>query len=96
MIQLLQVNKIKYKFYKLGSPKYISPEVLTKKAPANPSMDVWALGIILYKILFVVYPFEGESRKEIFDKIKKGEFEYNEKLCQNISISCLSLISSML
>ena len=55
-------------------------------------MDVWALGIILYKILFGVYPFEGESRKEIFDKIKKGEFEYNEKLCQNISISCLSLI----
>jgi len=25
-------------------------------------------------------PFEGESRKEIFDKIKKGEYEISQKV----------------
>jgi len=39
-------------------------------------MDVWALGIILYKMLFGIYPFEGETRKEIFEKIKKGDFKF--------------------
>ncbi len=31
-----------------GSLKYIAPEVLVKKATANPSLDIWALGVILY------------------------------------------------
>ena len=35
-------------------------------------MDIWALGIILYILLFGDYPFDGESRKEIGDKIKIG------------------------
>jgi len=39
-------------------------------------MDVWALGIILYKMIFGIFPFEGETRKEIFEKIKKGDFEF--------------------
>jgi len=39
-------------------------------------MDVWSLGIMLYKMLYGVFPFEGESRKEIFEKIKKGEFDF--------------------
>ena len=55
----------------------MSPEVLIKNAPANPSMDVWALGIILYKMIFGSYPFEGDTRKEIFDKMKKGDFEFD-------------------
>ena len=50
----------------------MSPEVLVHKAPANPSMDIWALGIILYKMIYGIYPFEADSRKEIFEKIKKG------------------------
>jgi serine/threonine protein kinase len=39
----------------------MSPEVLIKKAPANPSMDIWALGVILYRMIYGIYPFEGEN-----------------------------------
>lgn len=54
----------------------MSPEVLIRKAPANPSMDIWALGVILYRMLFGIYPFDGDSRREIFDKIKIAEYSY--------------------
>ena len=54
----------------------MSPEVLIKKAPANPSMDIWALGVILYRMIYGVYPFEGDSVQKIFDKIKRGDFEF--------------------
>ena len=33
-------------------------------------MDIWALGIILYLLLFGDYPFDGNNRKEIAEKIK--------------------------
>lgn len=40
-------------------------------------MDIWAMGVILYQMLHGYCPFEGETRKEIFDKIKKGDYEFN-------------------
>lgn len=48
LIPLAQV--LKKNSYK-GSPRYISPEVLLFNTPANPSIDVWALGVILFKML---------------------------------------------
>ena len=29
-----------------------------------------------HKMIFGIFPFEGETRKEIFEKIKKGDFEF--------------------
>ena len=64
----------------------MSPEVLIYKSPANPSMDIWSLGIILYKMIYGVYPFDAESRKEIFEKIKKGNFEFPDDV--EVSLCC--------
>lgn len=57
----------------------MSPEVLINRAPAHPSMDIWALGVILYRMIFGIYPFEGETRRDIFDKIKKGDYVFPDK-----------------
>lgn len=59
-----------------GSPKYISPEVLLYNSSANPSMDIWALGVILFRMVYGVYPFEAGTIKELFEKIKKGTFTF--------------------
>lgn len=80
----------------VGSPKYLSPEVITSNAPAHPSMDIWALGIILYKMLHGVYPFEADNRRDIFEKIKKGDFVFNPDIVDITSKCCISLIKLML
>ncbi len=80
----------------IGSSRYISPEVLTKNAPANPSMDVWALGIMLYKMLLGSYPFDADTRKEIFEKVRKGEYSFDKQLVTGVSCAAIGLIISML
>jgi len=80
----------------LGSPKYMSPEVLTDKSPAKPSMDIWSMGIILYRILHGYFPFQAETCKELFELIKKGEYSFDGKIKSSVSRCCLEFIDSML
>ena len=45
-----------------GTPNYIAPEVLDKKGHSF-EVDVWAVGCILYTLLFGRPPFETQSLK---------------------------------
>ncbi len=42
----------------LGTPLYISPELLENK-PYNEKTDMWSLGVILYELFALVVPFQG-------------------------------------
>ena len=37
---------------------------------------MWSLGILFYVMLQGNYPFRAKSENELFEKIKKGHFEY--------------------
>jgi|JI6StandDraft_1071083.scaffolds.fasta_scaffold06724_6 serine/threonine protein kinase len=43
-----------------GTEKYMAPEIL-KNQPYNRSVDIWALGILLFFMLFAEYPFKGHD-----------------------------------
>ena len=60
---------------KVGTPLYMSPEVLRGKGYAFKS-DVWSLGCILYELAVLRSPFkeEGLSLYGLFQKISKGEY----------------------
>jgi hypothetical protein len=47
-----------------GTPLYLSPERLAG-APARPSCDIYALGVLLYFLVTGAYPVDGETREEI-------------------------------
>ena len=42
----------------MGSPYYVSPEML-KDCKAEPASDYWALGCIIFKLIFGEIAFDG-------------------------------------
>lgn len=45
-----------------GTLSYMAPETLMgTETMANPAMDVWALGIMMYVMLFSRFPFKGNT-----------------------------------
>ena len=59
----LQTNNDKLN---VGTLRYMAPETLNKTYnKIGPSIDVWALGVILFVMLFGHMPFDGETPSEI-------------------------------
>ncbi|MFN8096076.1 MAG: serine/threonine-protein kinase [Vicinamibacteria bacterium] len=52
----------------LGTPSYISPELL-QGAPVDPRTDMWAVGVILYEMLSGRRPFEAATISGLVHKI---------------------------
>jgi len=77
----------------IGTPITMSPELL-KRLPYNISVDIWALGAMLYKMIFGMYPLEYEAGKLTY-LIEKGDYYIYENVLLNrnaleVIMKCLS------
>ena len=80
---------------KAGTVKFLPPEILSgKELSSNTKLDMWALGIILYRMVEGCYPFDGKNYKEIINNIFKNKLEFNPKI--KISIPLKQLIEGLL
>ncbi|XP_052864206.1 serine/threonine-protein kinase pkn6-like [Anopheles cruzii] len=57
-----------------GSPAYISPDVLAGKPYRGKPSDIWALGVILYTLIYGRYPFLDNTPAGLFRKIREVDF----------------------
>jgi serine/threonine protein kinase len=68
-----------------GSLSYMPPEVLDNTCTqAKPSIDVWALGCILFAMLIGRLPMHGHTPEEQLEKIDKfsklGVLNFSERI----------------
>ena len=57
-----------------GSPNYAAPEVVSTKLYAEPEVDVWSCGVILYCFLCGSLRFAEDSLPALFREVKDGMY----------------------
>ena len=53
----------------VGTPIFMSPEQATGEEKKDLRMDVWSIGVLLYRIITGTYPFQGENVPAILFQI---------------------------
>ena len=94
LMDLISGEKTVIMFESVGTPNYISPEVL--KGKYNQKCDIWSAGVILYAMLSGTFPFKGKSDKDIYKSILRKKYEYPDKIWKSISKEAKDLIDHML
>ena len=56
-----------------GTPFYFSPELIQSE-PYREASDVWALGVLLFELLTLVRPFNGNNIAVLALNITKGKY----------------------
>src|SRR3989339_801404 len=64
-------------FLPRGTTEYIAPEIL-KNETHNHKVDLYSLGIMLYRIIYKKFPFKSESVLEIYKEQIENEFDFPE------------------
>uniref|UniRef100_A0A4W5QYC3 non-specific serine/threonine protein kinase n=1 Tax=Hucho hucho TaxID=62062 RepID=A0A4W5QYC3_9TELE len=57
-----------------GSPLYASPEIVKGLPYHGPEVDCWAMGVLLYALVYGSMPFDGASYKALTEQISQGRY----------------------
>lgn len=70
----------------------MAPEIVRKEEYRGPPVDIWALGVVLFVMLTGVFPFKGNTDKELYTKICNSQHPNIDYL----SIEAQNLLKLML
>nr|AML76882.1 putative LOV domain-containing protein [Polyscias fruticosa] len=59
----------------VGTEEYIAPEIITG-AGHTSAVDWWALGILLYEMLYGYTPFRGKTRQRTFANVLRKDLKF--------------------
>ncbi|CAN6608340.1 cell cycle serine/threonine-protein kinase Cdc5p/MSD2 [Trichomonascus vanleenenianus] len=77
-----------------GTPNYMAPEILIKGKGHSFEVDMWAIGIIMYAMLFGKPPFQSRSVDTIYERVKTNDYSFPEDF--SVSDAAKDLISDLL
>jgi len=78
-----------------GTVGYTAPEIV-KDERYSKSVDMWALGCVLYTLLCGFPPFYDESIETLTEKVAKGQYTFLSPWWDDISKSAQELIRHLL
>lgn len=78
----------------IGNFAYFSPEMINGELPSFAS-DIWALGVITYRLLTNRFPFgDPENKSEYINRLVKGEFdEIDGEVSEDLKDLCKRMLS---
>nr|AML77702.1 putative LOV domain-containing protein [Peumus boldus] len=77
----------------VGTEEYIAPEIITG-AGHSSAIDWWALGILLYEMLYGRTPFRGKNRQKTFANILHKDLTFPSSI--PVSLAARQLIHALL
>nr|AML78336.1 putative LOV domain-containing protein [Helwingia japonica] len=77
----------------VGTEEYIAPEIITG-AGHSSAIDWWALGILLYEMLYGRTPFRGKNRQKTFANILYKGLTFPSSI--SVSLAARQLINALL
>lgn len=79
----------------IGSNCYLAPEIYLGGG-YDERVDLWSLGITLYKLIAGHTPFESEYYSETINSIIKGEVHFDDKIWKAYSSEAKDFVSRLL
>jgi len=80
----------------VGTPYYMAPELL-RGDKYDESVDMWALGVIVFSLLTGAFPFKGKNPAQILKSIESCDsVRLPESVLSSISAESESLVRSLL
>jgi len=78
-----------------GTPAFVAPEIIVGE-PYGTQADMWSVGCLLFMLLGGYPPFQDETHRGLFRKIRAADFTFHEKYWANASVHAKQLISKLL
>jgi len=78
-----------------GTPGYVAPEILNRQ-PYGAAVDMWSVGVLTYILLGGYPPFYDDDHEKLYEKIKRGEYEFHDDFWVTVSEKAKDFIRSLL
>jgi serine/threonine protein kinase len=78
-----------------GTPAFVAPEILVGSA-YNTQVDMWSVGCLIYMLIGGYPPFQDETHRGLFRKIRAADFTFHDVYWKNVSLASKQLITSLL
>ena len=78
-----------------GTPAFVAPEILIGQR-YGVQADMWSAGCLIYMLIGGYPPFQDQSHRGLFRKIRAADFTFHDMYWSNVSLYAKQLISKLL
>jgi serine/threonine protein kinase len=78
-----------------GTPAFVAPEILVGQHYTT-QVDMWSVGCLIYMLIGGYPPFQDETHRGLFRKIRAADFTFHEVYWKNVSLAAKQLITNLM